>query len=421
MKFIQACAVLVSILAVGTADAQILKYDSKGRPISQDQYKSGKADPRKSGSSKGYSSRTDKQIEKLFTHEPGEVLAVNPGANFAGKAVTMGYRVKETIGAKELGMQVLRITIPKSQTPEQAVRALAKAFPGTTFDVNAHYHVQAGQADSVPKNARTARKLAGWTRVSKTCGKGLKIGVIDSGLDPYHPAFEGQVVSYLSFPKPRRKAGNKKHGTAVSSILAARAEWGGLLPGARLYHANMFEINEKGKMVGTAAAFVKAMAWLVGAGVDAVNISIAGKENEVIRRALDRAKDIDLLVIASIGGWGKSERLAYPAAYGDVVAVTALSGPDKIYKKANEGPHIDIAAPGAGVWAAQAGGGGKVYYGTSYAAPFVTALAAIMRKSGNAPNPDALRKILSRVVNDLGTPGRDDVFGFGALKGAPKC
>ncbi|MEG3617410.1 S8 family serine peptidase [Magnetovibrio sp. PR-2] len=419
MKFIHACVVLTAFIWAGEATAQILKYDSKGRPISQDKYKSGKYGSGKSGSSKGSGSRTDKTIDKLFTHEPGEVLVVNPGANFVGKAITMGYRVQETIGAKELGLKILRLTIPRSKTPEKAIKELAKTFPGTTFDVNAHYHVQAGAA---PKNARTARKMAGWTRTSNSCGKGLKIGVIDTGLDLYHPAFKDQLVSYLSFPKPGRKAGNQKHGTAVSSILAARADWGGLLPGARLYHANMFEINKKGKMVGTAAAFVKAMAWLVGADVHAVNISMAGKENKVIRRALDRAKDMDILVIASIGGWGKSDRIAYPAAYGDVVAVTALSGPNKIYSKANAGPHIDIAAPGAGVWAAKAkSDGGTTYYGTSYAAPFVTAVAAILRKAGRAPNPDTLRKILSKVVNDLGSPGRDDVFGFGALKGAPKC
>ena len=313
MTFLRACVILVFVLGVGAANAQILKYDSKGRPISQEKYKgdskgSVKGVRNKNGSGYRSGGSANSRVDKLFTHEPGEVLVVNPGSNFVSKAITMGYRVKETIGAKELGMKVLRLTIPKSQTPEQAVKALAKAFPGTTFDVNAHYHVQ-----GAPDNARTARKLAGWNRTTKSCGRGIRIGVIDSGLDPHHPAFEGQAVSYLSFPKPGRKAGGKAHGTAVSSILTARAEWGGLLPGARLYHANMFEINEKGKMVGTAAAFVKAMAWLVGAEVHALNISMAGKENKVIRRALDRAKEIDLLVVASIGGWGKSDRLAYPA------------------------------------------------------------------------------------------------------------
>jgi subtilisin family serine protease len=68
-------------------------------------------------------------------------------------------------------------------------------------------------------------------------------------------------------------------------------------------------------------------------------------------------------------GNGGKEAPAYPAAHPDVIAVTAIDADARIYKKANRGEYIDLAAPGVDVWAAKAGGGGSYRSGTSFAVP----------------------------------------------------
>ena len=87
------------------------------------------------------------------------------------------------------------------------------------------------------------------------------------------------------------------------------------------------------------------MDWLASKKVDAVNMSVAGGDNKVVRKALDIANRQKLLLIAAVGNWGRSDKPAYPAAYKEVVAVTAIKGGELIYSHANTGKYVDFAAP----------------------------------------------------------------------------
>lgn len=434
------------------AQSKVLQYDEKGRVISAEEY-GGKSTPRPktpkkrefgnfsksppgSGSVGGPNAHvfdgpdvpdwdatigdgpgSDAPVHPPY--EPGEVLVMDPGDDFIGRATAMGYRVIETQTMKVLGLTMIRLSTPKGMDTLDAVKKLGTAFPNLVIDVNTRYAPSAGR---VPKNARTARVLAGWAKISPTCGRGIKLGMIDTGVDVQHPALKGQSIAHRAFPKPGSKPGSSQHGTAIASMLVGKAEWGGLLPGARLYAANMFEINAKGQEVGSAAALVKAMEWLALLKVHAVNLSITGSDNKLVRRALDIADRAGLLLVASVGSWGQTSKRAYPASYSEVVAVTALKGKRQVYKFANSGPHVDFAAPGTGVWAATSPGkGGKLHYGTSFAVPYITATAGILKNAGRAQHAEKFRKLLSRAVKDLGKPGRDDVFGYGALNVRPSC
>lgn len=436
------CATVVGLSSADTfAQSRVLQYDSKGRVISSEKYDNkttprSTATPRQSGSSVGGPSASvfdgpdvpdwdrsvgegpgsDKRDKPPY--EPGEVLVMDPSEGFEGKATALGFRVIETQNMKSLGIRMLRLSTPARMTAPDAVKLLSREFPGILFDLNTRFIASAGPK---PLHPRTARVLAGWQGISPTCGKHIKIGMIDTGVDLNHPALKGQQIAHRSFPKAGRRPGNAEHGTAIANILVGKPEWGGLLPGARLYAANMFEINEKGETVGSAAALIKSMEWMSWLKVDAVNLSIAGDDNKLVRRALDIADRAGLLLVASVGSWGNSSRRAFPAAYDDVIAVTALKGKKLVYKYANSGPHIDFAAPGTGIWSAKPGGGGGLHYGTSFAVPYITATAGILKRAGRANDADKFRKLLSRAVKDLGKPGRDDVFGYGALNVRPAC
>jgi subtilisin family serine protease len=103
----------------------------------------------------------------------------------------------------------------------------------------------------------------------------------------------------------------------------------------------------------------------------------------------------------------------YPAAYPSVVAVTAVDTSGKIFRLANRGDYLDIAAPGVGMLHAKAGGGYATSSGTSFAVPFATTAVARLRQL--EPGVNVLDS-LYRSAEDLGPPGRDEIYGYGLLR-----
>ncbi|HEY9079975.1 S8 family serine peptidase [Magnetovibrio sp.] len=351
-------------------------------------------------------------------YEPGEVILAAPPAGFEDKIRPAGFHVLEHVNLGRLGLKVVRVATPTGMSVPDALKKLAILLPGVTMDANNQFEDSSSGAATAGSNPRA---MAGWDNLSPNCGSGLVLGQIDSGVDMTHPALKGQHIQYQAFTKSGREPGPPDHGTAVAAMLVGSVDWGGLLPGAQLYAANMFEINEKGQKVGSAIGLMKAVDWLATQKVHAVNLSIAGGDNKVVRKAFDLAKNANLLLIAAVGNWGRSDKPAYPAAYDYVVAVTATKGAELIYSHANQGKYVDFAAPGVGIYTALAGGGGKPQTGTSFATPYITAMAAILNKAGKTPTATDLRRLLSTATTDLGKPGKDEVFGYGYVKARPAC
>ena len=103
----------------------------------------------------------------------------------------------------------------------------------------------------------------------------------------------------------------------------------------------------------------------------------------------------------------------YPAAYESVVAVTAVDARNRVFRLANRGNYLDIAAPGVGLLHARAGGGFAASSGTSFAVPFAaTAAASLISERGRSD----VMTLLYAAAEDLGPPGRDDIYGYGLLR-----
>ena len=104
---------------------------------------------------------------------------------------------------------------------------------------------------------------------------------------------------------------------------------------------------------------------------------------------------------------------AYPAAVPGVVAVTAVDGRQQVYRYANRGRYITVAARGVDVVAAHAPGGLARFSGTSFASPHVAAWIARCRAGGSDAAQCETR--LRREARDLGTAGFDEIYGFGLV------
>lgn len=340
----------------------------------------------------------------------------------------------ETMPLRHIAMTLHRLRLPPGTSVRAGLARLRQRFPGAAIDAN-HYFT-AAQAATAPTTtaptstateaeppARADRSLIGW-EVSNGCGEGISIGMIDAGIDTGHPALREAEMDHRAFTTPGRRRDAADHGTAVAALLvgqlAAGHGWEGLLPAARLAAASIFEIDEKGEQVATARSLLAAVDWIVGKRVQVINFSVAGPDNRIVRLAVERTARSGSILVAAAGNWGSATRQAYPAAYPEVIGVTAVAGDGRIYRHANRGPYIDFAAPGVGLWTAVPGGG-RFQSGTSFAAPYVSSMVGVALRQGTRSQVDAVRAALRKDALDLGIPGRDDVFGWGLARLHPAC
>jgi subtilisin family serine protease len=427
---------LVAVLAAlcagqgARAGTSILDYGDKGRLDQLHDVAPGEPGPNTKGNLKSLPQGAERAAktpplpapEKVAPetwYEPGEVIVANPPKDFDIAAASEGFRVLEKFRLAALSFEVWRLRVPSGVTVPEAVARLRGRFPGLLLDANHRYKPSQGPDPA----ASQARAAIGWSGIDARCGLGVKIGMVDTPVDISHPALAGQKVTYRSFIRPQRTPAPADHGTAIAAMLVGKPDrqgLGGLLPGAELLAANIFTFNDAGSEAADVVAMLKALDWLAGERVHAVNLSMAGTDNRILHYAVSQAAAKAMILIAAVGNWGTADKPAYPAAYPESIGTTAVDANGNIYQYANRGGYVAFAAPGVEIWTAVPGGG-KFQSGTSFAAPYLTSVIATEAANGGTISADRFREMLAGEAEDLGPPGRDDTFGWGLVKRPPLC
>jgi subtilisin family serine protease len=153
--------------------------------------------------------------------------------------------------------------------------------------------------------------------------------------------------------------------------------------------------------------------------VSVVNMSMSGPHDELLERAIADMSARGVLFVAAAGNGGPNGRPSYPAAYEQVIAVTAVDKNLRSYIHANHGDYIDVAAPGVGIWTALPGVLEGYQSGTSFAAPYVTAIVAAVHGQVGDKSKEGFLKALA--IRDLGQVGRDRVYGRGLVIAPSAC
>ncbi len=348
--------------------------------------------------------------------EPGEIIVSDPPEGFERRARQLGFSVMEKLALRTLSLSVYRLRVPSGLSVPDAVSRLRRRFPGLTVDANHQFDPTAGERTP----ALLARSVMGWGKTSLQCGRGVRLGTIDGAVDIDHPALAGRNLEYRSFNSEKRRPGAIEHGTAIAAMIIGQQSWGGLLPAAELKHANIFEINEQGRVTANVIGLLRAVDWVAGEKVHVINLSVAGSANQILDTALGKAYRKGFILVAAAGNGGPEASPAYPAAYDYVIAVTAVDLNQKLYRFANRGPYVEFAAPGVDIWTAVPGGGRR-QSGTSFAAPYVSVLIGLNVAAGGAKNPATAREGLMPRLLDLGAPGRDEEFGWGLVRHPRDC
>jgi len=206
------------------------------------------------------------------------------------------------------------------------------------------------------------------------------------------------------------------HGTVVASIIAARpgnVPIVGIAPGVRIMDVRFLDSNN-GFRSADWTCFVEAIEYAVDNGADIINLSIYsnGRPPTVFEAALQRAVDQGVIVVGITGNEGKWE-VMYPAKYDSVLAVSAVSETGLLAGFSNRGAEVAVCAPGESIPALARGGIVSTYSGTSFAAPHVAGILALILSAEPGISAERAISILRQSAVDLGSAGEDDLYGDG--------
>ena len=253
------------------------------------------------------------------------------------------------------------------------------------------------------------------------------VGVVDTGVVATHPDLEGRLVKGRDFidgdDAPDDTNG---HGTGVSGVIAANTDNREGIAGMS-WGAKIMPLQACGEE-GTCSMFavVQAIVWAAAHDARVVNLSLGGAlpscGRTVQAAAAFAAARGTLLVAASGNSAQQGNPTAYPAACDGFMAVGATDALDRWAPFSSYGPHVSVAAPGVAVmasWSRQTSPEGTPGYavvdGTSFAAPHVAGLAALLWSRHRDWTPAQVRARIEQSAVDLGPEGRDDWFGHGRI------
>lgn len=330
-----------------------------------------------------------------FPVRRGEVVALDLAPATLQTMMGKGYRIVERRKIEDLGQEIVRLAAPRGVAAMDAKAELRRVDPAAVVDL-VHYY---GLNMMAGTHARPVHKASAALPARRG---NVTVGMIDTAVSR-HPSL--QTARIVTWSDGAVGAAPTEHGTAVASLLAGEGS-------STIYAANIFR-GGADRPFTSADVIAEAIGWMLSQKVGTVNMSLAGPRNAILDRLIRDASAKGLQVVAAAGNGGPTAPPAYPAALPSVIAVTAVDKDERIYRYANRGRYIAVAARGVDVTAAQAKGGLARFDGTSFATPHITAWIARCRSSGEAMTGCKAR--LQAAARDAGPAGFDDIYGHGVV------
>ncbi|MFJ3539838.1 type VII secretion-associated serine protease mycosin [Streptomyces sp. NPDC090109] len=272
---------------------------------------------------------------------------------------------------------------------------------------------------------------------SQSTGKGVRVAVIDTGVDVKNPqlAKAVDVKSGINLiPRDAKdangyklKRGNENgttdtvgHGTKVAGIIAARPAKGtgfvGLAPDAVIIPVQQNDADGH----GTAETLATAIRHAIAKKADVINISQdtadAVKPTKLLEDAVNEALEREIVVVASAGndGLGGNVKRTYPASYEGVLAVAASDRNNERAQFSQSGDFVGVAAPGVDMVSTVPGGGHCADNGTSFSAPYVAGLAALLKAEHRGWTQEQIVAQIQQTA-ERSVAGHDRLVGWGVV------
>jgi hypothetical protein len=248
-------------------------------------------------------------------------------------------------------------------------------------------------------------------------GSGIKVCIIDSGIDADHEDLTTATSGYDTSSEPWDED-TCEHGTHVAGTIAAiQGNDMGVIGVA--YMAELFIVKVfSGRQCRWvySSTLLDAAQKCQGAGAKIISMSLGGgSESTVEEEGFANLKAQGILPIAAAGNDGNTAT-SYPAGYAAVVSVAAVDSNKNVASFSQKNSDVELAAPGVHVLSTTNRNTYSFYDGTSMATPHVSAVAALVWSAKLDALPEEVLHALQQTAEDRGASGRDHSYGFGIVQ-----
>jgi subtilisin len=275
-------------------------------------------------------------------------------------------------------------------------------------------------AETIPTGVQQVNAPQAW---GYSQGKGIRVAVVDTGIDFNHPDLHPNYVGGTSFvPGAATPMDDHGHGTHCAGTIAAAVNGSnvvGVAPAASLYAVKVLDHTGSGQF----SWIIAGIDWCIQNRIHVVSMSLGGPSAPTALETMcNTAWSKGVLLVAAAGNANQVtpvppalSNVGFPGKYKNVIAVSAIDSSNVIALFSSRGPEVDLCAPGVNVLSDKLGGGTTTMSGTSMACPHVSGVAAVAWGSHRFSNNEEIWNLLASTVDNLGAPDWDPLFGYGRV------
>lgn len=257
-------------------------------------------------------------------------------------------------------------------------------------------------------------------------GKGIKIGILDTGIDYNHEDLKNNYRGGYNFVENNNDPIDQNgHGSHVAGIVAAEDNDIGVVgvaPQAYLYSVKVLAFDS----TGSTSDIVSGLEWSVENGMQIINMSLGSEDDSIsVSRAINNTYNAGILIVAAAGNSGNAtgsgDNIDYPASYsGEVISVGAIDINDQRAKFSSTGPKLELSAPGVNILSTLNGNKNKygTLSGTSMSCPHVSGVAALIMSAEPGITNSRVRIIMQMTAQNIMKGGgfsAKDWYGYGLV------
>lgn len=256
-----------------------------------------------------------------------------------------------------------------------------------------------------------------------TQGEGVRVAVLDTGIDRGHPDFAGRIEATQDFTGSRSGINDLQgHSTHCAGVIAANNDGSGMVgvaPASMLLIGKV--LGDDGS--GTSAGIAAGVRWAIQQGAHVISMSLGGPVRDgATSAAIAEAVARGVYVVCAFGNEGPGNNTGgWPGKDVNVFGEAAVDSDLRVARFSSRGPEVDFAAPGVNVRSCYPGGRYATMSGTSMATPYVAGCIALilsyLKKIGKPwPTPAEMYKLLRTTARDIDAPGFDNNTGWGLVQ-----